>query len=204
MCLHWRVCILKYLNVLWAHGSYRVNVDVDRCDWALKRWFRIADGGGASCLGDTRRRGRASVRHRTSGQCLVLRQRRPELYTSCDFIRLLSGSLREPLLPRFLVQQRHNERPDKLPLGGAEQRRDIQRRDEWPGQKSTHEIRRVSRTRRLPFAADLLHSAAPSPCRSTMPAAPGNELMPVRASSGKWFSVTFDLNHSTCPTPWES
>lgn len=138
----------------------------------------VTDCGSSPRVGDARRRGRASVRDRPPGQRLVLRQHRPELHTSCDLVRLLPGPPREPLLPRPDIEQRHNQRPDKLSLGGAEQRRDIQRRDERPGQKSTHQIRRVS-----PHAGHC--SATPCPCRSTLPLAPGDELMPVRPSSGE-------------------
>lgn len=154
--------------------------------WNINSGF--PDSRSATSLGDTRRRGCARVRHRSSGQCLVLRQHRPELYTSRHLVRLLSGSPCEPLLSRFHVEQRHNERPDKLSLGGAEQRRDIQRRDEWPGQKSTHEIRRVPWNDQLPFA-DQCPLALPYPSHPALPPR-RKQLMPVSASSGECLSVT--------------
>jgi len=90
----------------------------------------ITDGGCAEGVGDSWWRGRAGVRHRTARGHPVLRQLRPELHPACDRVLCLPGSLRQPLLSGSRGQrqrQRHNERrPDKLPLGGAQQRGDIQ------------------------------------------------------------------------------
>ncbi|XP_031774849.1 alkaline phosphatase-like isoform X2 [Apis florea] len=147
---------------------------------ATHRGNPIFDCGSSPCLGDARGRGRAGVRDRPPGQRLVLRQRGPELHTSCDLVRLLPGPPRGPLFPGLGIEQRHNQRPDKLSLGGAEQRRDIQRRDERPGQKSTHQIRRAP----PPLAGHCSPPPAPCPPRpNTVP--PGDELMPVRPSSGE-------------------
>lgn len=107
--------------------------------------YIITDGGCAEGVGDARRRGCAGVRHRAPGEHPVLRQRRPELHPARDRLRRLSGPSRQPLLTGSCGRQcqRHNElRADKLSLGGAQQRGDIQRRDERPGAKSTHEILR--------------------------------------------------------------
>lgn len=107
----------------------------------------ITDGGGAAGVGDARGRGCAGIRHRAPCERPVLRQRRPELHTARDRLRRLPGPSRQPLLPGYEQhqRQRHNERrADKLSLGGAQQRGDIQRRDERPGAESTHEIRRWS------------------------------------------------------------
>lgn len=152
--------------------------------------FWVADCGRSPCMGDARRRGRASVRDRPPGQRLVLREHRPELHTSRDLVRLLPGPARDPLLPGPGIQQRHDQRPDKLSLGGAEQRRDIQRRDERPGQKSTRQIRRVH----PPPPRAGRSSPTPRPCRSTIPLyPPGDELMPVGSSSGRCFRPSLSL-----------
>lgn len=119
--------------------------------------YIITDGGGAEGVGDARRRRCAGVRHRAPSEHPVLRQRRPELHPARDRLRRLPGPSRQPLLTGSCGQQRqrHNElRADKLSLGGAQQRGDIQRRDERPGAKSTPEIRRTSLFAGRPVAAD--------------------------------------------------
>lgn len=126
----------------------------------------ITDSGRAEGVGDARGRGCAGVRRRAPRERPVLRQRRPELHPARDRLRRLPGPSRQPLLPGSNEQrecQRHNERcADKLSLGRAEQRGDIQRRDERPHAKSTHEIRRRSLpfVGRQPFAASDAVAAA--------------------------------------------
>jgi len=118
--------------------------------------YIITDGGCAEGVGDARRRRCAGVRHRAPSEHPVLRQRRPELHPARDRLRRLSGPSRQPLLTGSCGQQRqrHNElRADKLSLSGAQQRGDIQRRDERPGAKSTPEIRRSSLFAGRPVAA---------------------------------------------------
>lgn len=131
--------------------------------------YVITDGGCAEGVGDARWRGCAGVRHRAPSEHPVLRQRRPELHPARDRLCRLSGPSRQPLLPGSCWQQRqrHNELcADKLSLGGAQQRGDIQRRDERPGAKSAHEIRRSSlligrRVAAVAAAADADHDDVP-------------------------------------------
>lgn len=63
------------------------------------RAILITDSRSAEGMGDTWWRGCTGVRHRAFGKRPVLRQRRPELHSTRNRIRILYGTSRQPLLP---------------------------------------------------------------------------------------------------------